>query len=204
MGLRERTDAYFRKRLVSERELRGWSQAEVANRLKDNGIDWIHSSSIAKIETDKRSVQLAEAIGLADLFGLSLDALLGRKGMEDDASHAMTVLADEAQKAAVDLAEIRERLRLAYQDLRAQFDFAGFEKHVGGGATWSDVDIDSDEHRRAMLMWTCRDAAVANMDELIGLLVGVVALRSMSLAGVREYWEQTVAMVPDNDDEGEK
>ena len=39
----------------------------------------MHATTIAKIEAGSRSVRINEAVGIADLFEVSLDTLLGRK-----------------------------------------------------------------------------------------------------------------------------
>jgi ribosome-binding protein aMBF1 (putative translation factor) len=77
-GKRKWTEDHFAKRLRAEREHRGWSQAEMAKMLSDRGIpmDW---TTIAKVEKNDRSVRIDEAAGIADLFGTSVDELLGRK-----------------------------------------------------------------------------------------------------------------------------
>lgn len=64
---------WFGLRVRHERERLGWSQAELAERLKDYGVD-LHPSAIAKIElrdVDRpRSIRLNEAEALADALGL--------------------------------------------------------------------------------------------------------------------------------------
>lgn len=189
MGVRERTETYFRKRLKVERERRGWSQEELAKRLCDRKIDGVYASTIAKIEVGKRAVRMDEAAGIADLFDMSLDALLGRKGMEDDASHAMTVLADESLKMAADLAEARDRLRLAYEDLGAQFDFAYVDQALASGG---DVLMAEDEltveQRRANLMWICRESAMTHLTAATNLLNSIAAYRSMAATEIHKQW----------------
>jgi hypothetical protein len=49
------------------------------------GIDNMYPTTVAKIEAGDREVKLDEAAALADLFGMSLDAMLG-KGMPDESS----------------------------------------------------------------------------------------------------------------------
>lgn len=61
-------------RLRREREARGWSQQEVANRLADRGIS-LHMSAIAKIEAGSRTVRLNEAMALAQVFEVRIEDL---------------------------------------------------------------------------------------------------------------------------------
>ena len=165
MGRKERTEDYFRKRLRVERELKGWSQSDVAKMLSDNGTA-MHSTTIAKIEAGDRNVRIDEATAISDLFEVSLDGLLGRKGIEDDQSHALSVLADEAQKVLPDLMQIRERVWRAYQDLQAQWDFHSLDAFVAQGATWSWDGL-SLEHKRALLAWNIRGVATDNLTTVI-------------------------------------
>ena len=187
MGRKERTKDYFRKRLKSERDRSGWSQADMAKRLSDNGIP-MHSTTIAKIEAGDREVRIDEATGIADLFDVSLDALLGRKGMEDDQSHALSVLAEEAEKVLPDLMQIRERVWRAYQDLAAQWDFQSLDESVAQGATWGWSGL-SLEHKRAMLAWTSRDLAMEQLSLVLAALADVVAIRSMTPPELRKRIE---------------
>lgn len=65
----------------------------------------MHASTVAKIESERRkprAVRLAEASALADLFGVSVDGLLGRApGMPDDLEIARTWLQRVAVQAHV-------------------------------------------------------------------------------------------------------
>ncbi len=84
MATKKWTEDYFRKQLKAERERRNWSQAEFAKMLSDRAIP-MHWTTIAKIEKGDRSVRIDEAAGIAHLFDVSLDALMGRNvGSERD------------------------------------------------------------------------------------------------------------------------
>ena len=135
--------------------------------------------TIAKIEAGDRTVRIDEATAIADLFGLSLDALLGRKGMEDDRSHALSVLADEAQAVVPELMAIRDRIWRAHQELSAHWDFESFDTDAW---SWDDLSLD---HRRALLAWNSRDLAASHLSIAISSLTDVVALRSMTPEEVR-------------------
>ncbi|WP_422742151.1 helix-turn-helix transcriptional regulator [Mycobacterium sp. WMMD1722] len=100
MGRSERIAAQFRNRVKAERDRHGWSQAEMAKRLSDNGID-LHPTTIHKIEKGDRTVRVDEAVGIAELFGVSLDALLGRKASrDDDLLYALRSVLETAQHSA--------------------------------------------------------------------------------------------------------
>jgi transcriptional regulator with XRE-family HTH domain len=73
----------FGQRIRQEREARGWTQAQVAARLAEEGIR-LHPSAIAKIE-DRRStnrprmIRLDEAKAFATIFGATVDDLIQPK-----------------------------------------------------------------------------------------------------------------------------
>ena len=105
MGTQKWTDELLGMRVKSERERRGWSQSQMATMLGDIGIHAMHPTTVAKIEAGDRSVRVTEAAALADLFGITVDALLGRQGQDDSTLiYAMTVL-DQFALDAVRLAE---------------------------------------------------------------------------------------------------
>ena len=78
MSMQKWADDRFGKRVKAERERRGWSQAEMAKILSDKGLRPMHPTTVAKIEAGDRSVRINEAVGMADLFEVSMDSLLGR------------------------------------------------------------------------------------------------------------------------------
>src|SRR5258705_8927715 len=89
MGKNERAAAYFRKQVRAERERRGWSQSQVAELLRGKGFR-VHTTTIAKIEAGDRAVPIDEASAIADVFGTSLDRLLGRGvGPEQDLRYTL-------------------------------------------------------------------------------------------------------------------
>jgi hypothetical protein len=67
--------------------------------LAARGIDKMHHTTVAKIEGGDREVKLDEAAALADLYGLSLDAMLGRKqaSPDNEVVHGIRVLRDQAR-----------------------------------------------------------------------------------------------------------
>ncbi|MEU5839951.1 helix-turn-helix transcriptional regulator [Streptomyces diacarni] len=63
-------------RIKLEREARGWSTGAVSERLNEAGFD-MNPSAVWRIENRKRRINLDEAIGFAELFGLELRNLVG-------------------------------------------------------------------------------------------------------------------------------
>ncbi|MFE2044114.1 helix-turn-helix domain-containing protein [Streptomyces sp. NPDC059477] len=63
-------------RIKLEREARGWSTNALSDRLNEAGFD-MNPSAVWRIENRKRRINLDEAIGFAEVFGVSLRNLVG-------------------------------------------------------------------------------------------------------------------------------
>lgn len=63
-------------RIKLEREARGWSTNIVSDRLNEAGFE-MNPSAVWRIENRKRRVNLDEAIGFAQVFGLDLRNFVG-------------------------------------------------------------------------------------------------------------------------------
>jgi transcriptional regulator with XRE-family HTH domain len=123
MGRREQTANYFGKRVKDERGRLDWSQSELAKRLQGNGFDHIYASTIAKIELGSRPTRIDEAIGIADLFDVSLDKMLGRHlAAGQDLVHALEAIGQIAQQATPVVSSTESALRDRAAEL-ADFDF---------------------------------------------------------------------------------
>ncbi|MEW1696462.1 helix-turn-helix transcriptional regulator [Streptomyces sp. NPDC091278] len=64
------------KRIKAERENRGWSTTTLSDRLNEAGYE-MNPSAVWRIENGKRRINLDEAIGFAEVFGVSLSNLVG-------------------------------------------------------------------------------------------------------------------------------
>ena len=97
MGSQKWIDQGFGKLVKAERDQRGWTQLAMAQMLEAKGIP-MHATTIAKIEAGDRSVRINEAAGIADLFELPLDFLLGRKPgtRRNELSYSLRHLRDTA------------------------------------------------------------------------------------------------------------
>lgn len=137
MGLRERTESDFGKSVRTERERRGWSQEELAKRLEAKGIENIYASTIAKIESEKkpRAVRLAEAMAIAEVFDVSLDALLGRKTRKgNDLAYMVRSALETARQCGWQVAAIRTTLGDRFADLET-LEFEGHGELAAVGMT---------------------------------------------------------------------
>jgi len=100
MGRQKWTDDQFGKRIKAERERRGYSQAQMAAMLTRRKTP-VHATTLAKIEAGSRSVRINEAVALAELFEVTVDALLGRTGPDQSTvTFALMVLEGYASDAA--------------------------------------------------------------------------------------------------------
>ncbi|WP_175611255.1 helix-turn-helix domain-containing protein [Mycobacterium sp. SP-6446] len=123
MGNRPANMDRFRERIFHERDRRNWSQAEVAKRLTAMGIDNMHPTTVAKIEAGDREVKLDEAAAMADLYGLPLDTLLGRrpKGVRD-LHYVLGALTDAAFTARTELYRVSKTVRDRLDDIPSDFE----------------------------------------------------------------------------------
>ncbi|MEU9608716.1 helix-turn-helix transcriptional regulator [Streptomyces sp. NPDC048057] len=64
------------KRIRGERDRRGWSTTTLSDRLNEAGYE-MNPSAVWRIENGKRRINLDEAIGFAEVFGVSLSNLVG-------------------------------------------------------------------------------------------------------------------------------
>ncbi|MER6080528.1 helix-turn-helix domain-containing protein [Streptomyces sp. NPDC054770] len=63
-------------RIKLEREARGWSTNALSDRLNEAGFE-MNPSAVWRIENGKRRINLDEAIGFAEVFGIDLRNLVG-------------------------------------------------------------------------------------------------------------------------------
>ena len=92
----------------------------------DRGIP-MHWTTIAKVEKNDRSVRIDEAAGIADLFGTSVDELLGRKvAPERHMTYPLWALIELAPESELQFRLIEATLVEAFCDL-SELEFEGRE-----------------------------------------------------------------------------
>jgi transcriptional regulator with XRE-family HTH domain len=69
------TEAIFGQAIRDFRQTWGWSQEQLANRMRALGFDW-HQTTVSKTETAERPIRLNEAQALAGLFSIPLSGLV--------------------------------------------------------------------------------------------------------------------------------
>lgn len=100
------SEEILRKNVTRLREQRGWSIQELASRLN------IDRTYLSKSESGKRSFKVSEVNRLAELFGVSVDYLLGRPENNNTADLADddTIFTYKGQPLSDDDKEIIRRL----------------------------------------------------------------------------------------------
>lgn len=125
MGRGTKVETRFREAVRRERERQGWSQAYLAAFLQSRGCPHILSTTVAKIENGDRAVRIDEAAVMADIFGVSVDSLLGRPINGPDLLWAISKLSSNAHKMVGEVAALQHRLRGDELDVRDYADRAG-------------------------------------------------------------------------------
>ena len=109
---------------------KGWTQPQMAERLK------MGPTVLAKIEKGTRSVRMDEAVAIADLFGVSLDSLLGRRaGAEGEVADILASLQLAAGRAGQDLGAIHSTIESWLLELGGDIGFEGYKDLRASGDT---------------------------------------------------------------------
>jgi transcriptional regulator with XRE-family HTH domain len=117
MGSSKWGDTVFGRRLRNLRDRKGWTQTELAEQLTGHGMD-MTAAQVARIEKGDRSVRAVEAAVLADLYGLSVDALLGKRARpKADLLDALTTFLDIKEHARRSVSSVERALREAAEAL---------------------------------------------------------------------------------------
>jgi transcriptional regulator with XRE-family HTH domain len=90
--------ARFAANMRARRELRGWSQRQLAEALVDLGHPTFRQQTVAEIESGYRQVKLDEALALSRALGISVDGLIRPAELSARASELLAA-AWETQEA---------------------------------------------------------------------------------------------------------
>jgi transcriptional regulator with XRE-family HTH domain len=102
-------------RIKLEREARGWSTNALSDRMNEAGFE-MNPSAVWRIENRKRRINLDEAIGFAEVFGISLRNLVGPPQLAAKA-RAMELIDD-----VVEAFRATQRANAAFTRARDAFD----------------------------------------------------------------------------------
>lgn len=84
----------------------------------------VSRTAIVRIEAGERAIHIGEVSALADAFGTSIDALVGRSRRGELATAASNLTAN-AQKMANEIERMQIRLRDEYDDVREAVSIGG-------------------------------------------------------------------------------
>lgn len=113
----------------------GWSQAEVARRLNERGVN-LHKSAIAKIENGTRSLDLETTMRLCDVLGVKWEDVY--QSAETPEERAQSYI----ERSLLQLQETQEQLKSAFDNIRT-VDTTIWHVLATGGQTPQDDRITS-------------------------------------------------------------
>ena len=130
MASKKWSDKSFGQIVRKERDERQWTQPQMAEQLG------MHPTTLAKIEKGERSVRIVEAVAIADLLGVSLDRLLGRRaGIANEVADIVSNLQHAAGKAVADIGGIHSEVQGWFAELgEVEFDGDDQLQKAGGRA----------------------------------------------------------------------
>lgn len=117
-------DERFRLTVKRLREQRGWSQAQLAEKLRDQGFSQFHPTTVSRVEKGDRAVRLAEARAFAKAFDRTVSEMLVDEtsgAYRDQLLHELDDLWVE-RNAILAAANKAKGHRVAAQYLVRQFD----------------------------------------------------------------------------------
>lgn len=130
----EDPDATFAAAVRKQRELHGWSQAELAERIAQFGVTF-HATTVYKIEQGKRKVTVAEAIALAHALRVSPSELLTTG--HDSAFVAKEVLLDHGMEVLLHHERVTDLLTIMVKRQRRMREFIEqYRERFGDDPMW--------------------------------------------------------------------
>jgi DNA-binding XRE family transcriptional regulator len=120
MGKELPVQTQFRANVERERKRRKWSRAHLSKLLQDKGLTHVYPTTVQKIENGERPARIDEATALAELFEVSVDALLGRRASpKHDQLYTLRVVLEAVHQAASQVSSIEMTLRDRVRELAA-------------------------------------------------------------------------------------
>ncbi len=123
----------FRRGIRTWRELHGWSQTELAERMQDRGFPF-HQATVYKLEDGRRPTRLAEAVALAEVLEVPLTHLIGPDAPERVARFELARAAQRVKDAQHEVEQWQAELDQASKErdvLAAKYnELAGFTSTV--------------------------------------------------------------------------
>lgn len=127
----------FRLSMKRMREERGWTQAELANRMTDSGWSGMYQMTIGRMEKGVRPIRIGEARGLAKVFGVTVGMMIA----PSESSRPIEELKDTVLK----LDALKSSLRSSMEDY---WNISGSvlpeeieQAESSGYEEWADADM---------------------------------------------------------------
>lgn len=124
----------FRRNLKSFREQAGWNQPELARKMVAQGWPTYSQMTVKRTEEGDRAVPLAEAVGLAEVFGVKMDALLLTREAEQSFA--------KVRRSLLELKEARRNLKASYRLWYEARINASWIKSTADRANFGGADLD--------------------------------------------------------------
>lgn len=116
-------DATFGRHVEQLRERNGWSQTELAKKMKELGFAGFHQTTISRIENGERSARVGEAFGLAELLDVSVNDLVALPDessavnqLSREVTHIRSI-EDSLGEAAIRYVDAQGKVKRALDDL---------------------------------------------------------------------------------------
>jgi len=105
----------FRRGVRTWRELHGWSQSELAQRMAERGHPF-HQATVYKLEDGQRPTRLAEAVALAEVLEVPLAHLIGPDAPERVARFELARAAQRTKEAQREVEQWQAELDQAVKE----------------------------------------------------------------------------------------
>lgn len=190
-------DANFARNMTRLRESAQMSQAEMVQKLRDEGWRNVHPTTISRIEKGERPVRLSEAARIAQVLGQDLPHMLmrpNRAGAEEELDKTI----DRVVKAYNDVVESVWWLLLQRRRLRAQIDkFRTIVDHEGNSAMRKKLE-DSEIYLTLRVDKAINTAREANANHRVDRRSAVSEYHGVSVDAYRpEFIDQADIDAPD-------
>jgi len=123
-------EALFATNMQALRRERGWSQADLAEKMREWGVEYANQSTVSRIEQKVRPPRMIEALAVSEVFQMSIHALAQPVGLEFELQALRTVM-EQARQAHARVEQARgEMEELVYSVGARLVDIDGI---VGAG-----------------------------------------------------------------------
>ncbi len=133
----------FSRGVRTWRELHGWSQTELAQRMQERGHPF-HQATVYKLEDGRRPTRLAEAVALAEVLEVPLTHLIGPDAPERVARFEVARAAQRAKEAQREVEQWQAELDQALKERDAASERYN---ELAGFTSVEDLEASDGEHR---------------------------------------------------------